>query len=88
MDAGRGVDKGVFFGQAKRRLQVGRSVAGPDGQQRDNTGIERPLNGSFAITVELRVIQVAVGIDQLHLLKPRARRNVFQETGKHRSAAF
>ncbi len=63
-------------------------MARSDGQHCDNTGVPGALNRGLAIAIELLIIQVAVGVDKSHLFKPRARRYVFQETGKHRRAAF
>ena len=71
MHADGGVNKWIAVGQADGRFQVGRAVAGADGQHAVDAGGAGARDGLLAVVVELGVVQVAVGIDQPHLCRHR-----------------
>ena len=66
VDADSRIDEGVALGEAERYLEVGRAVARADGEQARDARGERAFDGLLAIFVELRVVEVAVGIDEGH----------------------
>src|SRR5690242_16417183 len=66
MDAHGGVQERVPLRQANRGFQIGRTVAGPNRHQPFNPRRAGALDGLFAVFVELLVVQMAMGIDQLH----------------------
>ena len=66
MDPDGGVDERIALGQADGRFQVGRTVAGADGQHALHAGRARAFDGLVAVGVELAIVQVDVGIDQPH----------------------
>src|SRR5580658_222627 len=61
-----GVYERIATGQADAGFQVGRTLAGADRQHGFDPRGERPADGLLAVQVELRIVQVAVRIDQLH----------------------
>ena len=72
LNPNRGVDEWVPVGQANGRIQVGRTVAGADGQHVFDARRARAFDGFLAVGVELRVVQVDVGIHQPHFRRAPA----------------
>src|SRR5947209_3583331 len=66
MHADRCEDERVAVRQPHCDFKIGRSVACSDGEHALHTGGARPLDHLLAIFVELGIVQMAVGVDQLH----------------------
>src|SRR5579862_2127260 len=67
MDAGGRVECRVTVGQADAGLEIGRAVAGSDGDHVLDSGRESTLYDGLAVGVKLLAIDVAMGVDQAHL---------------------
>jgi len=66
MDADGGVHKRIAVGQPDSGFKIRRPVAGADRHHASDTGGERALDYRLAVFFKLRVVQVAVRIDQVH----------------------
>src|SRR5690349_4304326 len=66
MDSHGCVGKRVAIGETNGGFQVRRAGAGSDRHQRLDAGRPGAFNRLFAVLVELRIVQVAMRIDQLH----------------------
>src|SRR5882724_10067554 len=66
MNTGGGVDRRMFVRQSNTGLEIGWAIAGADHHHMFHAGGERPLDHFIAIGVELRAVQVTVGVDQAH----------------------
>src|SRR5690242_20351051 len=63
MDADGGIDGLVLVGQTDAGFKIRRTVACADDQHAFDAGSQGAVDDSFAVGIELRVIQVAVTID-------------------------
>ena len=66
MNSGRGVDEGMGIGEANGGFEIGWTVTRTDCQDVFQAGLASAFNNSSAIVVELGVIEVTVGIDEMH----------------------
>ena len=67
MDSDGRIDERIAIGQPDRGFEIGRAVAGADGHEAFDSGRLGALDHGLAIFGELFVIEMTVGIDQLHL---------------------
>ncbi len=66
MDAHRGKYKGMRFGEPNGCFKIGRSMARADGQHELQSGFTRALNDGGSILIELRVVEMAMRIGEVH----------------------
>jgi len=65
MDSGAGVDERMRIGETDGRFEIGRAVAGSDRENILDANLAGTFDDSLAVTIELRIIKMAVGIDEL-----------------------
>src|SRR5206468_3759536 len=66
MHADGRVNERILCGQADGNFEIGRTTAGSDGHHALDAGRAGTFDSGVAVLGELLVIQVAMGIDQLH----------------------
>jgi hypothetical protein len=85
MDSGAGVNPVVFLGEWNGGIKLIGTLADADGKQGADSSFAGAGEHRVAIFIELREIDVRVGIDQIRhagLFQPRANGHVFEKAGE------
>jgi hypothetical protein len=83
-----GYDLIVLLGQADGPIEFGRAIACADAEYLIDACVGGSFEDTFEVTCELFMIEVAVGVDEVHLLQARADRDIFEEAGEDWRASF
>ena len=65
MNSGGGIDERMRIGETECCFEIGRAIAGSDGEDVFQARLTGTFDDGGAIFIELRIIEMTVGIDEL-----------------------